>query len=67
MSQIPAISKSAALAWADNSVTELARRLGVTPSAVSQWGENEIPEGRLWQLHALGCPATPAQQADARV
>lgn len=56
MSQIPSISKSAAVAWANGSVTELARRLGVTVSAVSQWAEDEIPEGRLWQLRALGCP-----------
>jgi hypothetical protein len=64
MSQIPTISKSAAVAWA-GSVTELARRLGVTVSAVSQWGEDEIPEGRLWQLHVLGCPSSTAQEERA--
>lgn len=31
-------------------------RAGVTVSAVSQWHEDEIPKGRLWQLRALGCP-----------
>ncbi|MFO0449876.1 MAG: Cro/CI family transcriptional regulator [Pseudomonadota bacterium] len=56
MSQIPTISKSAAIAWAGGSASELAKRLGVTVSAVSQWTEDEIPEGRLWQLRALGCP-----------
>jgi hypothetical protein len=66
MSQIPTISKSAAIAWAGNA-TELARRLGVTVSAVSQWGEDDIPEGRLWQLHVLGCPSTPQQPSDANV
>lgn len=56
MSEIPTISKSAAIAWAGGSASELAKRLGVTVSAVSQWAEDEIPEGRLWQLRALGCP-----------
>ena len=66
MSKIPTISKSTALAWAGNSVSELAARLGVTPSAVSQWTEDGIPEGRLWQLQALGCPTTQPE-SDARV
>lgn len=56
MMQKPVISKAAAVAWANGSMAELARRLGVTTSAVSQWTEDEIPEGRLWQLRALGCP-----------
>lgn len=50
----PEISKGAAIAWAGSSA-ELARRLGVTPSAVSQW-DDALPDGRVWQLLALGCP-----------
>lgn len=30
----------------------LARILGITPGAVSQWGE-EVPEPRVWQLRVL--------------
>lgn len=34
------------------SASALARLLGVTPSAVSQWGDN-VPQMRLWQLKVL--------------
>lgn len=51
----PQICKTTAVRWARNSQAELAERLGVTPSAVSQWDE-DLPEGRAWQLFALGCP-----------
>lgn len=30
----------------------LARLLGITPGAVSQWGD-EVPKARLWQLKVL--------------
>jgi hypothetical protein len=30
----------------------LAELLGITPSAISQWGE-DMPEGRMWQLRVL--------------
>lgn len=30
----------------------LAELLGITPSAISQWGD-ELPEGRVWQLRVL--------------
>ncbi len=53
----PHIRKSDALQWA-GSPKSLAERLGITPAAVSQWGEDDIPTGRLWQLRALGCPET---------
>jgi len=46
----PAITLSEAVSWA-GSQSELARRLGVTAQAVSQW--DQIPDGRLWQLHAI--------------
>jgi hypothetical protein len=32
--------------------TALASLLGITPGAVSQWGE-EIPDGREWQLRVI--------------
>jgi transcriptional repressor of cell division inhibition gene dicB len=30
----------------------LADLLGITPSAISQWGEN-VPDARIWQLRVL--------------
>lgn len=30
----------------------LARLLGITPSAITQWGEN-VPEKRVWQMRLL--------------
>jgi hypothetical protein len=55
--------------------TALASLLGITPGAVSQWGE-EIPDAREWQLRVIQpawfdaanidrAPATPLQQAEA--
>lgn len=32
--------------------TALADIVGITPGAVSQWGE-DLPEGRVWQLKVL--------------
>lgn len=47
----------------------LAELLGITPSAVSQWGD-EVPESRVWQLRVLRPqwfeadePATAEQKA----
>ena len=34
------------------SAAALAKLLGITPGAVSQWGEN-VPEARVWQLQVL--------------
>lgn len=34
------------------STTALAELLGITPSAVSQWGE-DVPQSREWQLRVL--------------
>jgi len=34
------------------STTLLAELLGITPSAISQWGE-DVPQARLWQLRVL--------------
>lgn len=31
---------------------QLAELLGITPSAISQWGE-DVPESRVWQLRVL--------------
>jgi hypothetical protein len=30
----------------------LAKLLGITPSAITQWGEN-VPEKRVWQIRLL--------------
>ncbi len=40
-----------AIELAGNS-TMLAALLGITPGAISQWGEN-IPDKRLWQLRVI--------------
>lgn len=34
------------------SAKALADLLGITPSAISQWGD-DMPEGRMWQLRVL--------------
>jgi len=34
------------------SATALAELLGITPSAISQWGE-DVPQARLWQLRVI--------------
>jgi DNA-binding transcriptional regulator YdaS (Cro superfamily) len=34
------------------SSANLAKLLGITPGAVSQWGE-QIPDARIWQLKAI--------------
>lgn len=34
------------------SSSALAKLLQITPSAISQWGEN-VPESRVWQLRVL--------------
>lgn len=34
------------------SARALADLLGITPSAISQWGD-EVPEARYWQLRVL--------------
>jgi len=55
--------------------TALASLLGITPGAVSQWGE-EIPDAREWQLRVIqpawfnahgfdSDPDAPLQQAEA--
>jgi hypothetical protein len=58
----PQISKTAAIKWAGSQAL-LADRLGVTPSAVSQWSE-DLPEGRVWQLIVLGCPQSADSTAE---
>lgn len=51
------------------SAKELADLFGITPSAVSQWGD-EIPEGREWQLRVIKpewfrAPPTPATRKES--
>ena len=53
------------------SATALADLLGITPSAISQWGE-QMPQSRMWQLMVLrpewfaeGAPAIPEPEAKA--
>lgn len=36
----------------EGSQAALAKLLGISPSAISQWGEN-IPDTRIWQLKVL--------------
>jgi transcriptional regulator with XRE-family HTH domain len=56
------ITKREAIEWA-GSMSELARRLDVSVSAVSQWAEDGIPELRLWQLAQMGCRPGKAKEA----
>ena len=67
--KLPQISRATAIAWAGGSQSHLARHLGVTDSAVSLWFAKDgpgIPEGRLWQLVAMGCPQDADDAADAK-
>ena len=62
---------SNAIQWI-GSAAALADLLGITPSAVSQWGET-IPESRVWQLRVMrpawftrdGQPRTPPEDKPA--
>lgn len=49
-----AMSKEEALRYANGSVNELARILGIKHPAVSQWSDVEIPELRERQLLDIG-------------
>lgn len=42
----------------------LAEILGITPGAVSQWGD-EVPEARVWQLRVLRPEWFKTGKADA--
>ncbi len=61
-----------AINWA-GSASALAEVFGITPSAVSQWGE-ELPDGRTWQLRvtrpswftADGKPKAPPKRLTAK-
>lgn len=44
------MTKSEALALVGLSITQLADRLGITHSAVSQWPEDQIPLARQYQI-----------------
>jgi len=45
------ITKEEAIRFA-GSLTELAKILGISKAAVSQWGENP-PQARIWQMQSL--------------
>lgn len=47
------MTKSEALKIADGSVKKLARLLGISHNAVSQWDENEIPKLREYQIKEI--------------
>ncbi len=44
------MTKQEAIDWADGSITILAQRLGITPQAISQWDDDEIPMLRELQI-----------------
>lgn len=44
------------------SAKALAELLGITPSAISQWGE-EVPQPRVWQLMVLRPQWFPATES----
>jgi hypothetical protein len=41
----------------------LARKLGIAPAAVYQWGDY-VPESRAYQIHVLSGGALPKAEAD---
>jgi DNA-binding transcriptional regulator YdaS (Cro superfamily) len=41
-----------AIQLAGGTAKDLADLLGITPSAISQWGD-ELPRARVWQLRAI--------------
>ncbi|WP_420229064.1 Cro/CI family transcriptional regulator [Psychrobacter sp. ER1] len=47
------MTKKEALKVAGGSVNELARMLGITHNAVSQWDDKKIPELRKYQIKDL--------------
>lgn len=44
--------KTADAIYLAGNATMLADILGISPSAISQWGEN-LPEARVWQLRVI--------------
>lgn len=55
-----------AIDWA-GSQAELAKRLGITPSAVSQWvSDGIVPEGRAYQIQVISAGAVRVDPADYR-
>ncbi|TQC94704.1 hypothetical protein FK216_15590 [Moraxellaceae bacterium AER2_44_116] len=41
--------------------SELAEKLGITPAAVYQWDDDEIPVGRVYQIKDLANGKEPLQ------
>lgn len=55
-----------AIDWA-GSQAELAKRLGITPSAVSQWvSDGIVPEGRAYQIQVISAGAVRVDPSDYR-
>lgn len=55
-----------AINWA-GSQAELAKRLGITASAVSQWvTDGIVPEGRAYQIQVISAGAVRVDPADYR-
>lgn len=49
--KVTAMKTQQAIQLAGNAAA-LAKLLGITPSAITQWGEN-VPEKRVWQMRLL--------------
>ncbi|MFX9718187.1 Cro/CI family transcriptional regulator [Acinetobacter baumannii] len=47
------MTKTAALALLECSITELAYKLGISTQAISQWPEEKIPLAREYQIRDL--------------
>lgn len=54
--------KSEALELLDCSVTQLAKKLGITHNAISQWPEDKIPLVREYQIKDLAAGRKPIKK-----
>lgn len=61
------MTKSEALAFFDGSPAKLARALGITRSAVSQWPDDRIPEAKALRLRHEIIPAMQSQVVEQAV
>ena len=57
------MTKSEALTLLDCNVTQLAKKLGITSNAVSQWDEAEIPLVRKYQILDIANGKEPLRES----
>ncbi|WP_336916544.1 Cro/CI family transcriptional regulator [Acinetobacter modestus] len=55
------MTKSEALDLLKCNITQLAKNLGISHNAISQWDEDKIPLAREYQIRDLAAGKTPLQ------